>query len=105
MICPSCEQDEGFEKRGTVRRYFALNQDLEGDGDSEDGDPDIDTDGRGNEIIYCNNCDAELTAEEIRAANEEPKAVAYVEVDPKKTIVLVNEPVSWKGGATRVRLP
>lgn len=107
MICPNCEQDEGFEKRGTMRRYYRiydednLAENAE-DLDCDNGDEDIDIDGRGNEIIYCLNCGAQLTAQEIRAANEEPKAaVAYVEVDPQKTVVLVNRP----GKATRVRLP
>jgi hypothetical protein len=66
--CPECGQTEyGFEKRGDVRCYIALDPCTlaEDTHNTPIETLETDTNGDGEEIIYCNGCDSEFTEAEL----------------------------------------
>ena len=66
MRCPICHGDEGFEKRGDVRRYIKLDQELSEGTWHDENDVAIDVGDDGKEVIYCLECDSEFSEDELR---------------------------------------
>ena len=89
LVCPQCGSSE-FEKRGEQRTYHPLADDLSDDSWTT-GEIEMDTDNNGQDVIYCNSCDSELTEDEIRGACVTVELEAYA----PEELALPTESLKW----------